>query len=131
MSEGARGVVVAHASLGAGLVAAARQISGAEEGVLTAVSNDGTGPETLLARLREIAGDGPVVVFTDLPSGSCALAARKLLACEPNTALVCGANLAVLLDFVFHRTLPLPELVDRLVDKARSGVVGAVGSDGS
>jgi PTS system N-acetylgalactosamine-specific IIA component len=41
------------------------------------------------------------VVFTDLPAGSCTLAARRLQRERPDLVLVTGANLATLLDFVF------------------------------
>ncbi|MET0395335.1 MAG: hypothetical protein ABW277_00780, partial [Longimicrobiaceae bacterium] len=69
-------------------------------------------------------GDGPGIIFTDLPSGSCAFAARRLSLDRPDTAVVCGVNLPMLLDFVFHRELPLPELVDRLVAKGQSAITG-------
>ena len=36
--------------------------------------------------------------------------------------MVCGVNLPILLDFVFHRDVPLDELVTRLVEKGREGI---------
>ena len=42
------------------------------------------------------------MIFTDLPAGSCTMAARRLLRERPAVVLVTGANLATLLDFVFH-----------------------------
>lgn len=129
MSESVRGLIVAHSSLAAGLTAAVRQIAGLEEDVLQPLTNEGKGPEGLIAALKEAVGDAPAVIFTDLGSGSCAFAARRLALERPNTAVVCGANLPVLLDFVFHRDLPLPELVQRLVEKGRSGIVGSCTED--
>ena len=126
MSEPVRGVVVAHASLGEGLVGSVRAISGAGDDALVAISNAGCGPETLQARLREAVGDeGPAIVFTDMGSGSCAFAARRIALQRPSTGIVTGVNLPVLLDFVFHRELPLAELVERLVEKGRAGITGA------
>jgi mannose/fructose-specific phosphotransferase system component IIA len=119
-----RGVIVAHASLASALVAATRQISGCDEEALRAISNEGRGPDQLLDLVREATGDAPVVIFTDLSSGSCAFAARKFAFERPATAVVSGVNLPLLLDFVFHRDLPLHTLVDRLVEKGRGGISG-------
>lgn len=129
MSEGARGIVLGHASVAEGLVRAARQISGAGEEALTALSNDGQGPQGLEEQLRAATGGGPCVIFTDLPSGSCAFAARRLSLMRPDTAIVCGVNLPVLLDFVFHREMALPQLVARLMEKGRAGLVGTCPED--
>jgi mannose/fructose-specific phosphotransferase system component IIA len=126
MSEGSiRGLIIAHSSLANGLASAVQQISGVGEEAIQTVSNEGRGPEGLLAAVHEAAGDAPVVLFTDLPSGSCAYAARKIAGDRPGTGIVYGVNLPLLLDFVFHRDLPLPVLVERLVEKGRGGISGA------
>jgi mannose PTS system EIIA component len=125
MSEPVRGLVVSHASLAEGLVQSVRQIAGADEDALRPVSNSGCGPEALQQAVSDALGDGPGIVFTDMPSGSCAFAARRITLDRPETAVVCGVNLPMLLDFVFHRELPLPELVDRLVSKGRSAITGS------
>ncbi len=128
--ESVRGLIVAHGSLASALVGATRQISGCDDGALLAISNEGRGPDHLLKLVRDAAGDAPVVIFTDLASGSCAFAARKIALDRPDTAIVSGTNLPILLDFVFHRDLPLRELVDRLVEKGRGGVSGACTEEG-
>ena len=126
MSEPVRGLVVSHATLAEGLVQSVGKIAGLDEGVLRPVSNEGCGPDALQkAVAAELGGGGPVIVFTDLPSGSCAFAARRLTVDRPDTAVVCGVNLPMLLDFVFHRELPLPELVDRLVNKGKAAITGS------
>ena len=125
MSDPVRGVVLAHAQLADGLVSSVRAISGIE-GALVPLTNEGCGPEALQRRLGEaLEGEGPAIVFTDMGSGSCAFAARRIALERPGTGIVTGVNLPVLLDFVFHRELPLPELVDRLVEKGRGGITGA------
>lgn len=129
MSEPVRGLIVAHSSLAEGLAAAVRQISGVGEEAIATVSNEGRGPEGLLDAVRHAVGDAPVVLFTDLPSGSCAFAARKISLERPNTGIVSGVNLSVLLDFVFHREMSVPELVARLVEKGRGGITGACTGD--
>lgn len=125
MSEPVVGLVVSHASLAEGLVQSVRQIAGVEAGALRAVSNDGCGPEALQAAVSEALGDGPGIVFTDMPSGSCAFAARRLTIDRPQTAVICGVNLPMLLDFVFHRDLSLPELTERLVSKGKAAITGS------
>ena len=125
MSETVRGLIVAHSSLAAGMAAAVQQIAGVGDEALQSVSNEGRGPEGLLEAVRDAVGEAPVVLFTDLASGSCAFTARKIAVDRPNTGVICGVNLAVLLDFAFHRDLPLPELVARLVEKGRGGITGS------
>lgn len=118
----ARGIVVAHGALAEGLVDAVRQITGVGEDVLVPLSNRGLSPETLAAELRARLGAGPTVVFTDLPSGSCGLAARRLCQERTNLVVVGGVNLPLLLDFALHRQLPLGELVARLLERGRTGI---------
>lgn len=122
MSELAHGVVVAHGDLAEALVGAAERISGIE-GALAAVSNDGLGPEDLQRTIAEATTGDPTVVFADLASGSCGMASR-IVARGQGAAVITGANLPMLLDFLFHRGIALPELVDRLVGKARQEVAG-------
>jgi mannose/fructose-specific phosphotransferase system component IIA len=125
-----RGVIIAHSSLASGLAAAVGQICGVGEEALLTISNEGRGPEGLLEELRQAVGDAPVVIFTDLGSGSCALAARKVALERPATGVVSGVNLPILLDFVFHRYLPIQVLVERLVEKGRGGISGACTEEG-
>lgn len=104
MSEPLRGVVVSHAELAGALVAAVRAISGVD-GALEAVSNEGCDPEALAARIVRATGDGPAVLFVDLPGGSCLTSALRLARGRASVSVVTGVNLAMLLDFVFHRDL--------------------------
>jgi mannose/fructose-specific phosphotransferase system component IIA len=131
MSEQVRGLILAHSSLAEGMVAAVRQISGVEEEALLSISNEGRGPEGLIEAVTQAVESSPVILFTDLSSGSCAFAARKVSFQRPATGVVCGVNLAVLLDFVFHRDLPLTELVERLVEKGRTGITGVCRGEGA
>ena len=129
--EGVRGLIIAHSSLAAGLASAVRQIAGVSDDALQTVSNEGRGPEGLLAAVRDAVGDAPVILFTDMASGSCAFAARKISIDRPATGIVYGVNLPILLDFVFHRDLPLATLVSRLVEKGRGGINGAYTEEGA
>lgn len=118
----ARGVVVAHGRMAGGLVDAVRRIAGGAADSLTPVSNEGKSPEELKDELEGLMGEGPLVVFADLRSGSCGMAAFSSCRAREDTAVLCGVNLPLLLDFVFHRDLPLDELVPRLLRKGRDGI---------
>lgn len=117
----ARGIILAHGSMAHGLADAVGRISGVGD-ALVAISNEGKSPDAIRAELEAALEDGPAIVFTDLQTGSCALVAR--LVCERlvGAPVVCGANLPMLLDFVFHREMPLEDLVERLVRKGQEGV---------
>jgi mannose/fructose-specific phosphotransferase system component IIA len=112
MSEELRGVVVCHGELAGALVAAAEQISGLN-GVLVPVSNTGCDRDTLEDRVRAAVDGQPAVVFVDLASGSCLVAVLKRLRSEQLVKVVTGVNLAMLVDFVFHRSLSPDEAATR------------------
>ena len=97
-----RGVVAAHGSLAKALVGAVESISGLT-GVLEAVSNDNCDRSKLEERIHAAIDGKPAVLFVDMPSGSCLFAALSNLKVEPNVRVVTGVNLAMLIDFVFHR----------------------------
>lgn len=117
-----RGILFTHGLMAQGMVDAVRRISGAGEEALVPLSNDGRGPPELLEEIDRLAAEAPAIVFTDLLAGSCATAARISSHERDDRAVICGVNLPMLLDFVFHREMPLDELVDRLVTKGREGM---------
>jgi mannose/fructose-specific phosphotransferase system component IIA len=114
MSEELQGVVVCHGSLAGALVHAAEQISGLA-GVLVPVSNTGCDRDTLEERVLAAVNGRPAVVFVDLASGSCLFAVLKRLHREESVKVVTGVNLAMLVDFVFHRALSPAEAASRAV----------------
>jgi mannose/fructose-specific phosphotransferase system component IIA len=114
MSEELQGVVVCHGSLAGALVHAAEQISGLA-GVLVPVSNTGCDRDTLEERVLAAVNGRPAVVFVDLASGSCLFAVLKRLHREASVKVVTGVNLAMLVDFVFHRGLSPAEAASRAV----------------
>jgi len=115
MSEPLRGVIVSHADLAEALVSAVRAISGAD-GALQAVSNEGCAPSALAARIEAAIGKGPALLFVDLPGGSCLTSAVRSARGRSELAVVTGVNLAMLLDFVFHRDLSPAEAARRAAD---------------
>jgi|SRR5512134_2064182 mannose/fructose-specific phosphotransferase system component IIA len=104
MSEPLRGVVVSHAAVAESLVRAVGAITGLAE-ALAPVSNEGCDAADLAARVAAAVGTGPAVIFVDLPGGSCLTSAVRLAQGRADLAVVTGVNLAMLLEFVFHRDL--------------------------
>jgi mannose/fructose-specific phosphotransferase system component IIA len=107
------------------MVDAVRKISGASEDVLVPLSNTGRSPELLRKELDALLERGPTVVFTDLQAGSCALGALGAVAASHKSegaVVICGANLPMLLDFVFQQETSLAALAERLVAKGREGI---------
>lgn len=113
------GVIVAHADVAGALVRAVEGISGIRD-ALVPLSNRDCTPEELERRVADSVGPGPAVVFVDLGSGSCAHVGRRVGRRAGDVAVITGVNLPMLLDFVFHRDMPLPELAERLERKAHS-----------
>lgn len=124
MSEPARGVVVTHGDLASGFVDAVAAIAGVPPEALVAVSNAGKSREKLCAAIQKAAGTGRSVVFVDLPSGSCHLAASLVARENPHMLVVAGVNLPMVLDFVFNRRLELDDLLQRLTEKGQEAIHG-------
>lgn len=121
MSE-LRGVIVSHAAVAQALVTAVNAITGIAD-ALTPVSNEGCGTAELGLRLRDAVGTGPAVLFVDLPGGSCfTSSARYAKQGGADIAVVTGVNLAMLLDFVFHRDIPPAEAARRAVDAGAKAI---------
>lgn len=101
-SSGVSAIVAGHGRLAEGLVSAVNMITG-RGGSLCALSNEGLGAaEVGEALARAVAATGANVVFTDLPAGSCTLAARRLQRDHKDLFVVTGVNLPMLLEFVMH-----------------------------
>ena len=112
MSEELTGVVVCHGELARAMIGAAEQISGVT-GALIPVSNTGCDRNTLEERVLAAVAGRPAVVFVDLASGSCLFAVLKRLRSETSVKVVTGVNLAMLVDFLFHRALSPTEAASR------------------
>lgn len=112
MSDGLRGVVAAHGPLARALIDAAEEISGVT-GALIPVSNTDCDRGALEERIAVAVDGQPAVVFVDMPSGSCLFAALHRVRDLPGVKVVTGVNLAMLVDFVFHRGQTPLDAADR------------------
>lgn len=114
MSSPLRGVIVSHAAVAQALITAVANITGVTD-ALVPVSNDGCDREALFASLAAAVGEAPAVLFVDLPGGSCLTGAASYARGRHDLSVVTGVNLAMLLDFVFHRDLSAGAAAERAV----------------
>ena len=121
MSEELRGVVVCHGPMAGALVQAAEQISGVDAALIP-VSNMGCDRYTLEQRVLAAVDRHPAVVFVDMASGSCLIAVLKRLRADQSVRVVTGVNLAMLVDFVFHRSLSPEEAASRAVGIGQASI---------
>ena len=98
-SDAPKAIVAGHGAFAAGMISAVEQIAGRADRFV-AVSNAGLAPGEIEVRLREaLEASGAQVIFTDLPAGSCTIAARRIQRERPDLVLVTGAALPTVLSF--------------------------------
>ena len=125
--EETRALVAGHGTFADGVISAVAQIGGRGE-TFVGMTNAGLSPIEIADRMRErLEASGATVIFTDLPAGSCTIAARRLLRERPELVLVTGANLATLLDFAFHSDVPAAEAARQAAEKGRASLTVAGG----
>ncbi len=92
-----RAVVAGHGDFAAGIISAVEQIAG-KGSAFRAVSNRELSAVALEEVIRAtVDANGARVIFTDLPAGSCTIAARRVARDVPGLIVVTGANLSVLI----------------------------------
>jgi PTS system N-acetylgalactosamine-specific IIA component len=120
--SGPRALVAGHADFAAGIVSAVEQITG-RGNVFLALSGRGLSAAHIEASIRKAVQEtGVRVVFTDLQAGSCTMAARKALRGEANHLLVVGANLPMLVDFVFADQMSPIDAARHAFERGRSAM---------
>lgn len=118
----ARAVVAGHGDLASGLLSAVTQITGRDD-VFVGLSNRALSAQDVERVLREsVDAHGAGVIFTDLPAGSCTMAARRLQRERPELVVVTGVNLAALLDFVFSDAPDARAAAGDAVEKGRASL---------
>jgi mannose/fructose-specific phosphotransferase system component IIA len=121
MSEPLTGIVLAHVDVAAALVSAVQAIVGTDHG-LAPVSNIGCDRAALSARLDAAIAGRASLIFADMPGGSCAFSAASYARGHGRVRVVTGVNLAMLLDFAFHRDQSLEAAAARALETGRSSV---------
>ena len=99
------GIVICHGELAGVLVKTVERILGPVE-KMTALSNSGLTPQVLFKQvenvINEFADDKPLVMV-DLKGGSCWTVGRLISREYPDTAVVSGVNLPMLISFLTKR----------------------------
>ena len=105
------------------------QIAGRQDAFI-ALSNRDLSAKDVERKLRDlVSAPNVTTIFTDLPAGSCTMAARRLLRERSDLVLVTGANLASLLEFVFSDA-PAPADVARYaVERGRTALSTVEGTE--
>jgi PTS system N-acetylgalactosamine-specific IIA component len=94
-----RAIVAGHGDFAVGMVSAVQQISGKGD-TFRAVSSRDLSAVAIEELLRAtIDAHGVQVIFTDLPAGSCTIAARRVARDMPGVVVVTGTNLSILLSW--------------------------------
>jgi len=123
-----RAVVAGHGDFAAGIVSAVQQITGRGGVYRTLSARDLSAVDLEEALRKTIEEIDARVVFTDLQAGSCTMAARRALRGRKDVLLIAGANLPMLLDFVFAENLPAMEAARHALDRGRAAM-SAIGGD--
>jgi PTS system N-acetylgalactosamine-specific IIA component len=123
-----RAIVAGHGDFAAGIVSAVQQITGRGSVYRTLSARDLSAVDLEAALRKTIEEIDARVIFTDLQAGSCTMAARKALRGRKDVLLVAGANLPMLLDFVFAENLPAIEAARHALDRGRAAM-SAIGGD--
>lgn len=120
-------IVVSHGSLARGLVSAMEAVLGSQPDVFW-LSNTGKTPAMLQTEIEGLIADRAagkdVYLLTDLRGGSCASTCLRTSRVTGVRGVFYGTNLTLLLEFVLHRDLPVPEFFQAVLGKARSAVDG-------
>lgn len=129
MSEGSPvAIIAAHGDLAAGFVSAVQHITGRGD-LFLPMSNTGLGAADIERAILELVEARAIrVIFTDLPAGSCTIAARRVIKARPEVVLVTGASLPLLLDFMSHEELEPAEAASHAVERAVRSLVAVPGA---
>jgi PTS system N-acetylgalactosamine-specific IIA component len=126
-----RALVAGHGTFAEGMLSAVEQITGRSD-LFIGVTNRDLSAQGVEELMRErIASSGAMVIFTDLPAGSCTMAARRIQREQSAIAVVTGVNLATLLDYAFHADNGDVSAVEHAADKGRASLVVTGGPRGA
>ena len=121
-------VVVAHGHFATGAASALELIVGKQENVAVIDFSEGMSAQTVKEKIAvELVDQSEVLVLSDLLGGTPFKVSTELMtAFNGKMNVLSGLNLAMLIEAVFAREmLAFDDLVDKLVNTAKEGVVNA------
>jgi N-acetylgalactosamine PTS system EIIA component len=126
-----RAIVAGHGTFAEGMLSAVEQITGRGDRFIGVTNRDLSAHDVEVVMRNHVDSSGAVVIFTDLPAGSCTMAARRIQRERPELAVVTGVNLVALLDFAFHDDAGDVNAVQHAADKGRASLMVTGGSRGA
>jgi len=119
-------VIVAHGDVAACLLDGVQRILGTQDGC-RAVSNAGLGlaelVETVEEAIDDLAKTRDVVLFTDMPGGSCYHVCQEIVTARAGIQAMSGVNLMMLLEFFVKRDHHSMSELLRLVEERGRGAI--------
>jgi PTS system N-acetylgalactosamine-specific IIA component len=126
-----KAIVAGHGTFPEGMLSAIEQITGRSDLFIGVTNRDLSAHDVEVLIRDRLAMSGAAVIFTDLPAGSCTMAARRIQRELPGLVVVTGVNLATLLDFAFHVEAGDARAVEHAADKGRASLVVTGGPRGT
>jgi len=117
-----RAIVAGHGTFAEGMLSAIEQITGRSDLFLGLTNRDLSARDMEQLMRDRIEASNVRVVFTDLPAGSCTMAARRIARSDPNIAVVTGASVGMLLDFALGTAAGRADL-DRATVRGREAMI--------
>ena len=120
-------VIAAHGRLAAAFRESAEMICGPTQRIVVLGLDPEDSPESFADRLRKEldAMTGPVLILTDLPGGTPHNVATVVARGRPETAVVSGVNLGIVIEAATSTESLDVEAVARLVSAGRESIVDA------
>jgi PTS system N-acetylgalactosamine-specific IIA component len=126
-----RAIVAGHGTFADGMLSALEQITGRGDIFVGVTNRDLSARDVEILLRQRIDETRAMVIFTDLPAGSCTMAARRIQRDQPDLKVVTGVNLSTLLDFTFTAESGDANAVEHAADKGRASLVVTGGPRGA
>ncbi|OGC41460.1 hypothetical protein A2Y85_05915 [candidate division WOR-3 bacterium RBG_13_43_14] len=120
-----RGIIIGHGDFAQAMMNTAKQIVG-EQDQVDIISNTGqscSGLVQIIERSLNAEPKSEIIIFLDLPGGSCTISCYNLLRKQPDLNIICGLNLPMLIEFFMLRDkYAAYDLVSILIKKAHDNI---------